>query len=197
MATTLAGPVSRPWRRFLRFSVRGLIVLVLVTGAGLGWVVRSARIQREAVAAILMAGGCVDYDRQWEHGQMVSRPSPDIPQWLLDRLGEDFFYHVTRVGDLTQRMSDAELGHIGNLTKLQSLRLYNANERISDIGMANFAGLSDLRTLIMFAPAVTDAGLAHLRGLTRLESLILEGTQVTDAGVKDLQQALPHLKITR
>jgi hypothetical protein len=38
-----AGPVSRPWRRFLRFSVRALIVLVLVVGAGLGWVVRSAR----------------------------------------------------------------------------------------------------------------------------------------------------------
>jgi hypothetical protein len=28
--------VSRSWRRFLRFSVRGLIVVVLVIGAGLG-----------------------------------------------------------------------------------------------------------------------------------------------------------------
>ncbi len=47
-----SGPVSRPWQRFLRFSVRGLIVLVLVIGAGLGWIVRSAQVQREAVAAI-------------------------------------------------------------------------------------------------------------------------------------------------
>ena len=47
-----ARPVRRPWRRSLRFSVRGLIVLVLVIGAGLGSLVRSARIQREAVAAI-------------------------------------------------------------------------------------------------------------------------------------------------
>jgi hypothetical protein len=37
--------ISRPWRRYLRFSVRGLIVLVLLIGAGLGWTVRSARIQ--------------------------------------------------------------------------------------------------------------------------------------------------------
>ena len=44
-------PVARPWRRFLRFSVRGLIVLVLVIGGWFGWVVRSARIQREAVAS--------------------------------------------------------------------------------------------------------------------------------------------------
>ena len=29
-----AKSVARPWRRFLRFSVRGLIVLVLVIGVG-------------------------------------------------------------------------------------------------------------------------------------------------------------------
>jgi hypothetical protein len=50
-------PVSRPWRRFLRFSVRGLIVLVLVIGVGLGWIVRRAHIQRDAVSAITKAGG--------------------------------------------------------------------------------------------------------------------------------------------
>ena len=30
-------PVSRPWRRFLRFSVRGMIVIVLLVGGWLGW----------------------------------------------------------------------------------------------------------------------------------------------------------------
>ena len=60
--TDQAKPVRRPWQRFLRFSVRGLIVLVLVIGAGVGWLVRSARIQRDAVAAIQNAGGSVSYD---------------------------------------------------------------------------------------------------------------------------------------
>ena len=36
----LASPDSRHWRSYLRLSMRGLIVLVLVTGAGLGWLVR-------------------------------------------------------------------------------------------------------------------------------------------------------------
>jgi hypothetical protein len=54
-----AGTDARPWQRFLRFSVRGLIVVVLVIGVWLGWLVRSARIQREAVAAIRIAGGNV------------------------------------------------------------------------------------------------------------------------------------------
>jgi hypothetical protein len=43
---------SRPSRRYLSFSLRGLIVLVLAAGAGMGWFVRQARLQREAVAAM-------------------------------------------------------------------------------------------------------------------------------------------------
>ena len=41
--TDQAKPTPRPWRRFLRFSVRGMIVVVLVIGGWLGWVVRSAQ----------------------------------------------------------------------------------------------------------------------------------------------------------
>ena len=40
VGTVSSGPISRPWRRFLRFSVRGLIVVVLLIGGGLGWLVR-------------------------------------------------------------------------------------------------------------------------------------------------------------
>ncbi len=56
--------VLHPWGSSLRFSVRGLIVVVLVIGGWMGWMVRCARIQREAVAAIKKAGGGVCYD--WE-----------------------------------------------------------------------------------------------------------------------------------
>jgi hypothetical protein len=58
-------PVSRPGKRFLRLSVRDLIVVVLVMGAWPGWLVRSAQIQREAVAAITRAGGSVRYSSEW------------------------------------------------------------------------------------------------------------------------------------
>ena len=34
-------PSPRPWRRFLRYTCGGLIVLVLVTGVWLGWIVHA------------------------------------------------------------------------------------------------------------------------------------------------------------
>lgn len=42
---------------------------------------------------------------------------------------------------------------------------------------------------------VTDAGLDNLSGLTQLRELDLNFTKVTDAGVKKLRQALPKCEI--
>ena len=41
--TMLAEPNSQPWRRFIRFSLRGLIVFVLVIGIAIGWLVSERR----------------------------------------------------------------------------------------------------------------------------------------------------------
>ena len=74
-----AESVSRSWRRFLRFSMRGLIVLVLVIGLGLGWMVRTirrARIQPEAVAAIRKARGNVLFDWQLKNGRYWRTAKP-------------------------------------------------------------------------------------------------------------------------
>ena len=73
-----AEPVSFTWRSSLRFSVRGLVVLVLVIGGWLGWIVRSARIQREAVAAIEKAGGRVKYDWEWSGGKQIPGGDPGL-----------------------------------------------------------------------------------------------------------------------
>ena len=61
-----AKTVSHPWRRYLRFSVRGLIVLVLVIGLWFGLIVRPAHHQHDAVAAVMKAHGSVKYDWEWQ-----------------------------------------------------------------------------------------------------------------------------------
>ena len=85
--------------------MRGLIVLVLVVGTGLGWLVRSARIQREAVTAITKAGGSVQYNWEWADGKPIAGGTPWVPKRMIDLIGVDYLGHVTRVS-YTQRVLD-------------------------------------------------------------------------------------------
>jgi internalin A len=180
-----ADPVPHPWRRFLRFSVRGLIVLVLVIGAGLGRIVRQAHIQRDAVAAIRKAGGTVVYS--WEHGNTFPRVGgPWARSRLADLSGVDFFDHVTDVylsGSL--RPADTTLAEAGRLNHLERLFLKNAS--VTDAGLVHLKGLTNLSALMLTNTRVTDGGLVHLKGLTNLYWLDLGHTGVTDVGLHDLE----------
>ena len=53
--------IGKAWQRYVRISLRALIVLVLVIGSALGWIINRAKVQRDAVAVIERAGGSVKY----------------------------------------------------------------------------------------------------------------------------------------
>ena len=63
---------KRPWWRYLRLSVRGLMLVVLAVGGCLGWWLHLAGVQRQAVAAIRGAGGRVRYE--WDVRRQSRRP---------------------------------------------------------------------------------------------------------------------------
>jgi hypothetical protein len=67
-------PRKRPWWRYLRLSVTGLMLVVLAVGVCLGWWLHLARVQRQAVAAIQAAGGLINYE--WDVAG-----SPVVPGW--------------------------------------------------------------------------------------------------------------------
>jgi hypothetical protein len=212
MFTTLISPVSRPWRRLLRFSVRGMIVVVLLVGGWLGWIVRSARIQRVAVAAIKVAGGSVWYDWEWHNGRKFPG-KPWAPEWLVGAIGVDYFgrvagvryspYSRVRLADLKSLsdlsdldlsftdFTDDELANLAGLTNLQTLNLEAT--QITDAGLIHIGGLTKLETLYLNNDRITDAGLSHLAGLAKLSRLgLLRDTQATDSGLRHLER-LPNL----
>jgi internalin A len=209
-------PLSRPWRRFLRFSVRGLIVLVLVIGVWLGWVVRLAHNQRDAVAAIERAGGRVSYDWEWSDGIYSPGGKPWAPRWLTDLIGVDYFGHVTyvrlsrfetssiisqierlarlqRLRLVATSFSDAGIAHLNKLTELTSLDLRGT--KVTDAGLVHLAGLSKISVLNLDDTQVSDAGLLHLRGLRNLEWLGISRTSVSDDGKNELKRALPNVSV--
>ena len=67
--------------------------------------------------------------------------------------------------------------------------------KVTDAGLADLRGLSNLQSLDLKETRVTDAGLVHLKGLSNLQSLDLNGTKVTYAGVERLRRALPKCSI--
>jgi internalin A len=183
--TDQAETVSRRWRRFLRFSVRGMIVAVLVIGGWLGWIVRSARIQREAVSAIQHAGGSVMYDWGRSNGKLIPGGEPWAPKWLVERIGRDYFGHVAAV-TLSGSVGDEVMAHVGGLTSLSQLDLSNTD--VTDVGLRHLSGLTKLTDLNLDYTRVTHVGLEHLEGLNELEVLGLNGTRITDAGLFHLRQ---------
>ena len=157
-------PLSRPWWNYLRFSVRGLIVLVLVIGVGLGWLVRSAqssarrwrRSGTPAVASFMTGSGATGSPFREENlgrhgGSWISSESTISVTSPLSGCNRR-----NRCNDRTGRAS-----HPTRATESRSI----ARQRR---GLAHLKGLTNLTNLDLSDTQVTDAGLAHLKGLTNL-----------------------------
>ena len=180
--------VSPPRRRFLRFSVRGMIVVVLLIGGWLGWFVWSARTQRQAVAAIEKTdGNTVLYDWQWKNGTNLVGGEPWAPKWLLQSLGIDYFNNVAAVCVVSP--SEKQLIHVGELRRLQHLTLCEPD--MSETSLAHLRGLTKLSQFHLLANHVTDADLAHLEQLTNLPNLseiALACPQISGSGLAHLKR---------
>jgi hypothetical protein len=202
----LLARLCRPFRQlFVAVSQRRLMVFVLVLGAVLGWCVRSARIQRNAVAAIERTKGSVFYDVQNRNEgpnfyykpfglKWLFHPRDLAPKWLVDRIGLDYSGAVVSA-HLGLSADDTTMTQVGQLDRLESLGL--GGTHVTDTGLVYVERLTLLRDLNLGDTGITDAGLTHLRGLQNLRTLELWKTQVTDDGVLALQEALPWLQILR
>jgi internalin A len=212
-----AKPIPSSRRQFLSLSMRGLIVLVLVIGAGTGWFIRSARIQRDAVVAIKKAGGSVNYNWEWSNGKAIPGGKPWMPKRLVELLGVDYLGHVTRVSYM-QRASDlmnarmaetqARLAEIKAELAASEAKLDKALGRADgetvnpvqppkpvastvsndgDVFTADLLALPQLSCVDLSFSDVTDDGLAHLKMVTSLSELNLTRTVITDAGLAHLK----------
>ena len=93
----------QPNRRWLQFSLRSLLVFVLIVSIPCSWFavrLRKAERQKAAVEEFGKAGGWVSYDFE-PPGDPSNpffprgRPVPPYPAWLVKQLGIDFFSDVT------------------------------------------------------------------------------------------------------
>jgi hypothetical protein len=206
--------MTKPRRRWLALSVRGMLALVLVLGLWLGWVVHEARQQRQAVAAVEQFGGWVHYDYEFvpgpvavprgnnlwatTWGKLTPGRSPWAPTWLRRTLGDEYFRdlaHVSLFVDIqkgeahadpyNKGPADAVLEKLGSQTGIRTLQI--GGQQATDAGMRHVGRMAGLEELIIFpAHEITDAGLAHLGGLKNLRVVLITNSKMTDEGLRHL-----------
>ena len=153
-----------PHRRWFRVSLRGLMLLVLLVGGGVGWKVSRERSKRQAIAAIRQVGGSILYDYQYSTDPEVMKRirnvrEPAAPRWLRRWLGDDFF---------------------------RTVALVRLPERITPAVLASVAGLDSVRHLIVVDSTGLDEAWSVLGGLTRLEVVYLAGPAVDARAIATL-----------
>ena len=184
------------------------MILVLVSGGGLGWVIHRARVQRDAVATIKHFGGGIAYSWQWSKGSPVfPRPKPPWPDWVRRNLGPDFIDTVTYARLYGAQCNDESLRAACRLPWLEELVVVNTS--VTDAGAEDLRQLKNLRSLDLRLNRITsrplrhigemsklrelklamrlspvpmrDRDMAFLKRLTKLESLMLPSADLTDA----------------
>jgi hypothetical protein len=166
-------------RRWLRFSLRTLLVLVTLACIWLGMVVNRAEQQRRTVAAFRALGNRVEYDTPYTN----PRGEPSNWRWLRSWLGNDYFDSAYYVG-LSHGVDDELLHRVRCLRGVR--RLDVMGPKVTDEGMAAISRVSTLETLAVHAQEVTDEGVRHLSRMRKLRGLFLWAPKVTDRGAKSL-----------
>jgi len=183
--------VALVFRSRFQFSIRSLLMLVVVVAVPCSWMaveMKKAREQSEVLEPIRQSALTVEYDWQVDvDGRGLLNVQPPASQWLRNLLGDDFFAGLALVGFNGLQITDAELEHF-SLTSIPELQFVGLPfTDITDAGLADIKGLTRLKGLWLTGNHITDAGLRHIKDLTELRSLTLGGTKVTDTGLEHLR----------
>ena len=188
------------WR--FQFSIRSLLVMVVVVAVPCGWMaveVTAAKRHQEAAKLFLLSdcdvfyddctdedGNPADINHSW--AKFVSPQNEGPLLWLL---GRDFFHSTRTVAAVIP------LIRYGIHPRLNNGTAEFMKHDVAEAMLLALDNLPDLRALDLSGVPINDSDLEHVMPLKKLRKLVLTGTKVTDEGVKKLQQALPNCTIIR
>jgi hypothetical protein len=210
-------------RRWLRFGLRTLLMLVTILCVLLGWFMHGVQKQRKAAARLEKHGAIFDYfpafamqpwsnycpgpmrarlnallpSNDWKRLTGVDIGSPDFRDEDLEILRDLPYLDDLRLTNTS--LTDAGLSRLASI-EAENLRLLDlSHTEITDAGLAELSHLKGLGWLFLGGNGITDAGLKHVAKLADLEYLSLDDTRVTDAGIAHLRslQKLDELSLDR
>lgn len=194
-------------KRFVRISIRSLLVVVTCVAIGLAWFTHYSSTRKSAFAAIRDAGGEI---------RMGFGEPTILEKWF----GSEVFGTVVKV-DMRKGKADNELlTHIGKLSELRQLdlssgeidddglrlishlpltELWLQSTQITDDSAKTLSKMPTLDFLQLNSTSLSDAFLSNLQPLPKLDDLGLRGTKVTGDGMRYLSRhpSLSELDVYR
>jgi|UniRef100_UPI0037849746 hypothetical protein len=110
-----------------------------------------------------------------------------------------FFEHLSHITTLeslnviSTKANDEWIAPLGKLTNLKTLRFTN-NGKLTDAGMATFAGLKNLETFSFVGTAITGKAYAQCADWSKVIKVSHRGSSINDEGLKELCDHLPNLE---
>ena len=159
-----------------QFTLRALLVTILVVGGAIGLYASPLLARSRAIRDLEALGASITYDYQWGHDG-AWRPKARAPgaAWLKRLLGENYCASPLEV----QLFADTKM----------------APHRFTDEDAGRVAALAELKWLVLMDTQLTDGGLRRLARLSKLEGLDLEGSRVTEAGVQEFERSMPNVRV--
>ncbi len=209
-------------RRWFQFSLRTLVVVMLLVSLVLGyWGYARRRAQRqwEAVRTIREAGGDVNVNneyiedpssdkslmselRHWRKRLEIECPAVTaIKVSLFNQSGKDIMPYLRDLPQLKEItlhgdwLDDEGMKGLSGCTNLIHLDI--ESDQITDVGVLGIAGNKNLQKLRVSSEQLTDRGMAVVAQLPKLESLVWPSANTTGNGLVHLRShpQLTHLGI--
>lgn len=189
------GAVPKPRFHWHQFSLRTLLLAVVVAGAASSWYAqRKHRLDRwRTVAEKLPRLGALYVDPSGP-GTFLSFDSSGPMPSDDDLALLDEFPRLKFLSLMAAPITDGGLAHVAPHKTLISLGL--SRTRITDAGMVHLEGLNNLETLYLSFTPLTDASVESLAKLKRLNKLDVKGTKISPEGIRRLREALRKTEIT-
>ena len=174
------------WRRGLRFGLRTLLIFMLLSSLGFGWLAKERR-RNEVFARLRKASGSASIDINFASDSLHRRLSRLV-------LGDLISQEIESMNLTYAHLVDEDMKGLSLFTETQSLTL--VDNAITDEGLRSLAGITNLRRLSIggqYAREVTDKGMVHLKRFRKLRVLELRKTGVRGIGLKVLAE-MPNLE---
>ena len=194
---------EKPRRRWLSFSLRGVMLLILLLCIPLAWLAQQySRMQVEdaVVEDILAADGVViyPYQRMSIPGSGINKdprkPAPG-PKWIRELLGENIFASVFCVWLMKDNFGDDVVARLTRLNDLEVLILNSSH--LTDASIDSLLKVSRLKELALDADNISPQALNRLSDHPTLRSLSLYGRLASPNQLRQMQSwpALQQLEL--